>query len=122
MSSNRGAEHAPWCPEDAVVGHVVVIEAALQLTMLGLVRLPRQRRRYRKEMQNESLYRVRECSVRRENRGWAASARRLDSGKWKVILQAAIEKVDWSGDDGNMDHEEDHSGGAFGPRSLIEIW
>ena len=37
MSSNRGAEHAPWCPEDAVVGQVVVIEAALQLTMLGLV-------------------------------------------------------------------------------------
>ena len=86
--------------------------------------LPRQRcrRRYWKEMQNESLYRVRECSVGRENHGWAASAHRLNSGKWKVILQAAIEKVDWSGDDGNMDHEEDHSGGAFGPRSLIEIW
>ena len=49
------------------------------------------------------------------------SAHHLDGGKWTVILQAAIKKVDWS-DDGGMDHEEDHSGGAFGPHSLIEIW
>jgi len=35
--------------------------------------------------------------------GWAVSARRLDSGKWTVILQAAMEKMDWSGDDSDMD-------------------
>jgi len=58
----------------------------------------------------------------RQTRGWAASACRLDGGKWTVILQAAIEKMDWSGDDGDMDREEDRSGGAFGPRSWIEIW
>ena len=34
--------------------------------------------------------------------GWAASARCLDSGKWTVILQAATEKMDWSGDDGDV--------------------
>ena len=53
---------------------------------------------------------------------WAASARRLNKSKWTAILQAAIEKMDWSGDDGDMDREEDQSGGAFDPRSLIEIW
>ena len=57
-----------------------------------------------------------------KTRGWAASARRLDGSKWTVILQAAMEKMDWSGDDGDMDCEEDQSGGAFDPRSLIEIW
>jgi len=57
-----------------------------------------------------------------KTRAWAASARRLDRSKWTAILQAAIEKMDWSGDDGDMDREEDQSGGAFDPRSLIEIW
>jgi hypothetical protein len=58
----------------------------------------------------------------RQIRGWAASACRLVGGKWTVILQAAIEKMDWSGDDGNMNHKEDPSSGAFGPRSWIETW
>ena len=57
-----------------------------------------------------------------KTRGWAASARRLDDDKWTIILQAAMEKFDWSGDEGDMDHEEDQSGGTFDPRSLIEIW
>jgi hypothetical protein len=52
---------------------------------------------------------------------WAASTHRLDSGKWTIVLQGTIEKMDWSGDEGHMDCEEDHSGGAFGPRALIEI-
>ena len=53
---------------------------------------------------------------------WAASARCLNKSKWTAILQATIEKMDWSGDDSDMDHEEDQSGGAFDPHSLIEIW
>ena len=57
-----------------------------------------------------------------KTRGWAASAGRLDGDKWTAILQAAMEKMDWSGDDGDVDREEDHSGGTLDPRSLIEIW
>ena len=34
----------------------------------------------------------------------------------------AIEKVDWSSDEGNMDHEGEQSGSAFDPRSSIGIW
>ena len=56
-----------------------------------------------------------------KTRGWATSACRLDSGKWTVILQATTEKMDWSGDDGDVDHEEENNAGAFDPRSLIEI-
>ena len=52
--------------------------------------------------------------------GWAVSARRLDSVKWTAILQTAIEKMDWSPDDGDVD--EDNSAGTFDPCSLIEIW
>ena len=55
-----------------------------------------------------------------KTRGWAASARRLDSAKWAVILQTAVEKIDWSPDDGDVD--DDNNAGAFDPRSLIEIW
>ena len=57
-----------------------------------------------------------------KTRAWAASARCLDGSKWTAILKATMEKMDWSGDDGEMDHEEDQSGGVFDPRSLIEIW
>ena len=52
---------------------------------------------------------------------WAVSACCLDCNKWTTILQAAMEKMDWSGDDGDMDCE-DQSGGTSDPRSLIEIW
>jgi len=41
--------------------------------------------------------------------GGAASACRLDVARWMVILQAAIEKMDWSGDDGDMDCSSDIS-------------
>ena len=54
--------------------------------------------------------------------GWAVSARCLDGSKWTIILQAAMEKMVWFGDDGDMDREEDQSGGTFDPHSLIEIW
>ena len=55
-----------------------------------------------------------------KTRWWAASARRLDSVKWTIILQTAVEKMDWSPDDGDVD--KDNSAGTFDPRSLIEIW
>jgi len=51
--------------------------------------------------------------------GWAASTSRLDDTKWKVILHTAVDKINWSADDG--DAEEGTSGGTFDPRSLIEI-
>jgi len=54
-----------------------------------------------------------------KTRGWAASANRLDAVKWKVILNAAVEKMDWSVDDGDV--EEGTGDGAFDPRSLIEL-
>ena len=55
----------------------------------------------------------------RKTRAWAASARRLDDIKWRVILHAAVDKVDWSAEEGDV---EDGTGEAeFDPRSLIEI-
>lgn len=53
-----------------------------------------------------------------KTRGWAAAASRLDDEKWKVILHAAVDKVDWSVDDGD---EEGTGEGTSDPRSLIEI-
>ena len=54
---------------------------------------------------------------------WVSSAcspfRRWQVDSYSLV---AIEKVDWSGDEGNIDHEEDQSGGAFDPRASIEIW
>ena len=46
--------------------------------------------------------------------GWAASANCLDAVKWKVILNATIEKMDWSVDDNDGDE-------GFDPHSLIEL-
>ena len=43
----------------------------------------------------------------------------LNETKWKVILNAAVEKVDWTADDGDI--EEGTSGGTIDPCSLIEI-
>jgi hypothetical protein len=54
-----------------------------------------------------------------KSRGWAASASRLDASKWRVILHAAVDKVDWSAEDGDV--EEGTGAGEFDPRSLIEI-
>jgi hypothetical protein len=57
-----------------------------------------------------------------KTRGWAAAATRLDDIKWRTILHAAVDKVDWSADDGLGDVEEGTGGGALDPRSMIEIW
>ena len=54
-----------------------------------------------------------------KTRGWASSTGRLDESKWEIILHAAIEKMDWSGADEDVD--EGANGGPFDPRSLIEI-
>ncbi|KAF8814459.1 hypothetical protein BYT27DRAFT_7206109 [Phlegmacium glaucopus] len=54
-----------------------------------------------------------------KTRGWAASAGRLDDTKWRVILHAAVDKMDWTADEGDI--EEGTSGATFDPRSLIEI-
>ncbi|KAF8802591.1 hypothetical protein BYT27DRAFT_7260895 [Phlegmacium glaucopus] len=51
--------------------------------------------------------------------GWAASAGRLDDTKWGVILHAAVDKMDWTADEGDI--EEGTSGVTFDPHSLIEI-
>lgn len=57
-----------------------------------------------------------------KTRGWAESAGRLDDTKWRLILHAAVDKVDWTADDGDI---EDGIGGLGGrgldPRSVIEI-
>ncbi|KAF8800095.1 hypothetical protein BYT27DRAFT_7149065 [Phlegmacium glaucopus] len=55
-----------------------------------------------------------------KTRGWAASTARLDDTKWRVILHAAVDKMDWNADDGDVE-EGTGSGGTFDPRSLIEI-
>lgn len=52
--------------------------------------------------------------------GSVCSSSRQLSVKWTVILQTAIEKMDLSSDDGDVD--EDNYPGTFDPRSLIEIW
>ena len=52
--------------------------------------------------------------------GSVCSSSRQLSVKWTVILQTAIEKMDLSSDDGDVD--EDNCPGTFDPRSLIEIW
>ena len=53
--------------------------------------------------------------------GQAASTTHLDDNKWKTILQAAVEKMDWTGvNEGDV--EEGANGGAFDPCALIEIW
>ncbi|KAF8802193.1 hypothetical protein BYT27DRAFT_7113324, partial [Phlegmacium glaucopus] len=54
-----------------------------------------------------------------KTRGWAAAANRLDDIKWRVILHTAVDKMDWSVDDGDV--EEGTSGGALDPCSLIKI-
>ncbi|KIM35954.1 hypothetical protein M413DRAFT_428169 [Hebeloma cylindrosporum] len=54
-----------------------------------------------------------------KTRGWASAVGRLDSVKWTTILQAAVGKLDWSADEGDVD--EDANSAAFDPRSLIEI-
>ena len=53
-----------------------------------------------------------------KTRGWAASVSRLDDIKWKAILNAAVDKVDWS-EEGDV--EEGIGEGDFDPRSLIEL-
>ena len=55
-----------------------------------------------------------------KTRGWAASTSRLDQIKWKAILTAAVEKINWSGAD-EGDTEDGANGGALDPRALIEI-
>ncbi|KAF8806109.1 hypothetical protein BYT27DRAFT_7212388 [Phlegmacium glaucopus] len=55
-----------------------------------------------------------------KTRGWAAAANRLDNIKWRVILHTAVDKMDWSVDDGEV--EEGTGGGALDPHSLIEIY
>ena len=55
-----------------------------------------------------------------KTRGWAASTCRLDESKWRIVIQAAVDKMDWSGaDEGDVD--EGANGGPFDPCSLIEI-
>ena len=49
----------------------------------------------------------------------ASTSRQVDDTKWKVILHTAVDKINWSTDDG--DAEEGASGGPLDPRSLIEI-
>ncbi|KAF8815867.1 hypothetical protein BYT27DRAFT_7286661 [Phlegmacium glaucopus] len=56
-----------------------------------------------------------------KTRGWAVSTAHLDDTKWRVILHAAVDKMDWNADDGDIE-EGTGSGGTFDPRSLIEIW
>ena len=55
-----------------------------------------------------------------KTRGWAECAGRLDDTKWRVILHAAVDKVDWMADDGDI---EDGIGGLGGRGlgSVIEI-
>lgn len=55
----------------------------------------------------------------RKTRGWVGAASRLDDNQWRAILHAAVDKVDWSADDGDV--EEGTGEGALDPRSLIEI-
>jgi hypothetical protein len=55
-----------------------------------------------------------------KTRGWAAAATRLDDIKWRTVLHAAVDEVDWTADDGDV--EEGTGGGAWDPRSMIEIW
>jgi hypothetical protein len=55
-----------------------------------------------------------------KTRGWAASASRLDDIKWRAILHAAVDKVDWSVDEGDVE-EGTGEGSTSDPRSLIEI-
>ena len=55
-----------------------------------------------------------------KTRGWVGAASRLDDNQWRVILHAAVDKVDWSYNEG--DAEEGTSSGALDPRSLIKIW
>ena len=55
----------------------------------------------------------------KRTRGWALSTTRLDEKKWRAVLQAAVEKMDWSGvDDSDL---EGASGKSTDPRALIEI-
>lgn len=51
--------------------------------------------------------------------GWAASTCHLDESKWRIIIQVAFDKMDWSGaDEGDVD---EGANGPFDPHSLIEI-
>jgi hypothetical protein len=54
-----------------------------------------------------------------KTRGWVAATKRLDKDKWKSILQAAVDRIDSAGDEGDL--EEGANGGAIDPRALIEI-
>ncbi|KAF8808382.1 hypothetical protein BYT27DRAFT_7337767 [Phlegmacium glaucopus] len=51
--------------------------------------------------------------------GWAAAAGRLDDTRWRIVLHTAVDKMEWSIDDADV--EEGNGGGAFDPCSLIEI-
>ena len=54
-----------------------------------------------------------------KTRGWVGAASRLDDNQWRVILRAAVNKVDWSTNEG--DGEEGDGAGRLDPCSLIEI-
>jgi hypothetical protein len=53
-----------------------------------------------------------------KTRGWAAAASRLDDIKWRLVLHAAVDKVDWAEEDGG---EGEGGEGEFDPRSLVEL-
>ena len=36
-----------------------------------------------------------------KTRGWVGAASRLDDNQWRVILHAAVDKVDWSTNEGD---------------------
>lgn len=55
-----------------------------------------------------------------KTRGWVGGIERLDENKWKIILRAAVEKMDLTGAD-EGDAVDGANGGTIDPRALIEI-
>ena len=53
-----------------------------------------------------------------KTRGWATAASRLDNIKWRLVLHATVDKVDWAVEDGDVDEGGE---GEFDPRSLVEL-
>ena len=53
-----------------------------------------------------------------KTRGWATAASHLDDNKWRLVLHAAVDKVDWAAEDGDV---EEGGEGEFDPRSLVEL-